>query len=275
MTRKSFRLWLASLLLGPACALALEIGEIQVSSALNQLFDAKIPLPSLAPEELAKVSVKLAAPPLFEEFGIDRAPVLANLVFSIQYDAEGEVYVKIVSTKPIREPSLALLLEFGWPRGKTIREFTIFLDPVQRLAKRPSDRTKTILDAQPGAMSGPAPEPVPEPPPVVVATVPLPVEMSVEPPLPVEKLPPPPPVKTWEPGATYGPVPPGEGLWAIALKLRPDPGISRDQMMQALFRANPQAFSKAGVGGLKTGAMLRIPTLREIADFTGSPVARR
>ncbi len=35
MLRKPFRLWLMPLLLGPMCALALEIGEIQVNSALN------------------------------------------------------------------------------------------------------------------------------------------------------------------------------------------------------------------------------------------------
>ncbi|HAS51252.1 MAG TPA: hypothetical protein DCS21_05740, partial [Gammaproteobacteria bacterium] len=61
--------------------------------------------------------------------GLDQTPTLANLIFSIQYDAEGRVYVKVVSTQPIREPSLGLLLEFGWPRGKTFREFTVLLDP--------------------------------------------------------------------------------------------------------------------------------------------------
>lgn len=286
MTRKSLRLWLAPLLLGPACALALEIGEIQVNSSLNQLFDAKIPLPALEAEELGKVSVKLASPAMFKEFGLDRAPALANLVFSIEYNAEGQVYVRIVSTQPIREPSVALLLEFDWPRGKTFREFTVFLDPVRRLAKRPGGRTKTVLDAPAVAVSRPEPEPMPapkpvqmsepgpepEPEPVIAAVTPEPIAVFAEPRIPVEA---PPPVKIWKPGDTYGPVAPGEGLWGIALKVRPDPGISRDHMMQALLQANPQAFSKAGISGLKTGAMLRIPAWREIADFTGSPVARR
>ena len=113
--------WLMPLLLGPACALALDIGEIQVHSSLNQLFDARIPLPTLAPEELSKVSVKLAPAPMFKEFNLERAPVLTNLVFSVEYNTEGQVYVKVVSTKPIQEPSLGLLVEFGWPRGKTFR----------------------------------------------------------------------------------------------------------------------------------------------------------
>jgi FimV-like protein len=302
MPRKPFRYWLISLLLAPACALALEIGEIQVNSSLNQLFDARIPLPKLTPEELTKVSVKLAPPPMFKEFGLDRASTLANLVFSIEYNAEGEVYVKVVSTQPIREPSLGLLLEFGWPRGKTFREFTIFLDPVQRLAKqRPSDRTKTVLDASAAAASEPAPAaPVPIPAAVTAAVsesaaaVPAPVstpalapaaiavpEIAQSPPvpplLPVEAppAPPAPPVKAYKSGDSYGPVAAGESLWKIALKVRPDSDITPDQMMQALFRANPNAFAKSGIDGLKVGSTLRIPTLREIADFTGSVAARR
>ncbi len=161
MTRPSFRFWLISLLLGPTCALALEVGEIQVQSALNQLFDATIPLPTLTPEELGRVSVKIASPTMFEEFGLDRAATLANLIFSIQYDAEGRVYVKVVSTQPIREPSLALLLEFGWPRGKTFREFTVLLDPVRRLTQRSSSRTKTVLNTPEAPVATPAATPAP------------------------------------------------------------------------------------------------------------------
>ena len=285
MIRKLFYCWLTTLLLGPACALALEVGEIQVNSALNQLFDARIPLPTLTPEELGKITAKLAGPPMFKEFGLERTPALANLVFAIEYNAEGQVYVRVVSTQPIREPSLALLLEFGWPRGKTFREFTVFLDPVQRLVKRPGGRTKTVMEPPASVVYGPesAATPAPEPesesaPPTVVAAAsetdePPPVEWSA-PSASAPMSPPPLPVKTYAPGDSYTVVP-GDGLLGIALRVRPDPGITREQMMQALFRANPQAFSKAGITGLKMGATLRIPSLREIADWTGSPVAKR
>ena len=295
----SGRVWLTPLLLGPACALALDIGEIQVHSALNQLFDARIPLPVLTPEELGKVSVRLAPPAMFKEFDLDRASALTNLVFSVEYNAEGQVYVKVISTKPIQEPSLGLLVEFSWPRGKTFREFTVFLDPVQRLAQRPSDRSKTVLNP-PAAAPAPPVEPAPrsEPALATVAALPEPDarrdaggDLAVEPAaastapklakasapvpasLPVEA--PSALVQVYRPGDTYGPVAAGEGLWGIALKVRPDPGITREQMMQALFQANPHAFSKAGISGLKTGAMLRLPSFREIADLTGSVAARQ
>jgi len=295
VTRKLFRFWLIALLLGPGCALALDIGEIQVHSALNQLFDARIPLPALTPEQLDKVSVRLAPAPMFKEFGLERAAALTNLVFSIEYNAEGQVYVRVVSTKPIREPSLGLLLEFGWPRGKTFREFTVLLDPVQRLAQRPTDRSKTVLDAPAAAPASPPPSasptvaPAPESKSELAPAPNLPKEdsappevaamagsASVEPPgkplLPVEAEPV--PVRIYRPGDTYSPVAAGEGLWAIALKVRPDPGITRDQMTEALFKANRHAFGKTGISGLKSGSMLRIPSFQEIADLTGSTTAR-
>ena len=266
MSRNVFRCWLAALLLGPACAFALEVGEIQVDSALNQLFDARIPLPTLSPEELGRISVKVASPTMFKEFGLDRGATLDHLVFSIQYDAEGKVYVKVVSIKPIHEPSLALLLEFGWPRGKTFREFTVLLDPVRRLVEQPAaGRTKTVLDT-PADTEADSGSKSPSADIVVNRTIQYPDQPTSSP-----------EASSWvyRPGDVYGPVKSGEGLWGIALKIRPDPGITREQMMQALFQANPDAFSKVGVDGLRIGALLRIPTFQEIADFTDSAVARQ
>jgi FimV-like protein len=262
MIRKFFRYWLIAALLGPNSALALNVGEIQVQSALNQLFDARIPLPSLTPEQLNRISVKLAPPAMFEEFGLDHASILKHLVFSLQYDADGEVYVKVISTQPIREPSLALLLEFGWPRGRTFREYTVLLDPVRRLAARPQDRTLTVLDSP--DETGTTLDAV-----ATAETTDWTGEWWFPPETPSTSTP------AYQPGDTYGPVAPGEGLWGIALKVRPDPNITREHMMQALFEANPQAFTSAGVNGLRSGVLLRIPTFQEIADLTGSTAARQ
>jgi FimV-like protein len=77
-------------------------------------------------------------------------------------------------------------------------------------------------------------------------------------------------------GDQYGPVAPNERLWDIAAKVRPDPGISKEHMMKALFKANPQAFSKPdNMNSLKVGATLRIPTLQEIVIYTGSKAANQ
>jgi len=60
----------------------------------------------------------------------------------------------------------------------------------------------------------------------------------------------------------YGPVESGETLSAIASRLVRD-GISTEQMMIALYRSNPQAFS-SNINVLHAGAVLRIPDEREL-----------
>jgi FimV-like protein len=60
-------------------------------------------------------------------------------------------------------------------------------------------------------------------------------------------------------------VEPGDTLYEIARQYRPNDDIGRSQMVMAIFRANPDAFSQGNINNLKTGVILRIPNGREIA----------
>uniref|UniRef100_UPI0033656021 FimV/HubP family polar landmark protein n=1 Tax=Candidatus Albibeggiatoa sp. nov. BB20 TaxID=3162723 RepID=UPI0033656021 len=60
---------------------------------------------------------------------------------------------------------------------------------------------------------------------------------------------------------TYGPVKAGGILWHIAAQVSPSRDLSRYQIMFALLKANPNAFSvSCNVNSLKIGAMLHIPS---------------
>ncbi|MCB1777841.1 MAG: hypothetical protein KDI50_10430, partial [Candidatus Competibacteraceae bacterium] len=65
---------------------------------------------------------------------------------------------------------------------------------------------------------------------------------------------------------TYGPVQRGEDLWNIARQIYPEHDVSRDQVMLALLKANPEAFdAPCNVNSpLKVGAKLQIPSLAEV-----------
>ncbi len=69
---------------------------------------------------------------------------------------------------------------------------------------------------------------------------------------------------------TYGPTTADDHLWYIAQKTRPNRDISKQQMMIALLKANPEAFTDNNVNGLREGQNLRIPTLEAIKAI--SPV---
>ena len=65
---------------------------------------------------------------------------------------------------------------------------------------------------------------------------------------------------------TYGPVRRGDNLWTIAREVYPDQGVTRDQAMLVLFRANPQAFgSRCNLNSpLQTGVVLEAPPLTAV-----------
>jgi H+-transporting ATPase len=66
---------------------------------------------------------------------------------------------------------------------------------------------------------------------------------------------------------TYGPVRRGEDLWDIAKRIYHDQDVSRDQVMLALLKANPQAFDAPCNANfpLKVGVKLRIPPLTQVS----------
>jgi pilus assembly protein FimV len=62
----------------------------------------------------------------------------------------------------------------------------------------------------------------------------------------------------------YGPVQAGETLGVIAASLVGD-GVSREQAIVALFRANPAAFIGGNLNLIRKGAVLRMPSRDELA----------
>ncbi len=210
----------------PVCAAALGLGEIQSRSFLNQPLAAEIPVLSEAPGELSGLTVDLASPETFSQYGLQRPTFLGDLAFAVQSGAAGPV-IRITSAQPVMEPFVTMLLEVRWSQGRLLREYTVLLDP-------PSFTGGAVR--QP--VQAPAAAALAEPGPAAPA-------QSVETP----------------------DVPTGDGthvvarretLWGIAERYRPDPSMNINQVMLAIYRANPDAFA-GNINRLNAGAVLRIP----------------
>lgn len=118
----------------PLHAQALGLGNITVNSALNQKLDARIDVLSAIPEDAEVLIVKLASAKAFVDAGMDRPQVLNSLKFKTQVEA-GTVYIAVTSPKPVRDPSLNLLLDVDWPKGHLIRQYSILLEPPVSMQK--------------------------------------------------------------------------------------------------------------------------------------------
>lgn len=251
-------------LLAPMGVSALGIGDIRLHSALDQSLVAEIPLVLSGNDTLDDVKVSLAPPEAFAKAGLERQYFLTKLQFTPVQTANGNYIIKVTSRDAITEPFMDFMVEVNWPQGRLLREFTVLLDPPSSMAEQttaeiappelryPTARTyERVAEIQ---RSGEAP--------------PRPRRSSATPaPRPVAAPPPPPPSADQLTGEAYGPVRRDETLWNIAKTLNQEPGVTQDQMVIALFRANPQAFSGNRMNGLKAGAVLRVPNRDYIAQL--------
>jgi len=210
--------------LTPAGVNALGVGEIKLHSALNQKLLAEIPLLTSAGEDVSQIRVRLAPSRVFAQAGIDRPYFLAGLRFKPLRKPDGSVVIQVTSTDVIREPFLDFLVEVEWPQGRMLREFTVLLDPPVTY-----DDVVKVVQSPPG-----------------VAPQPVRTERS-------------PAASGGHHPTIYGPVRSNESLWNIAQKLKPDPAVTTEQMVMAIYRENPDAFLDGNVNALKAGVTLKVP----------------
>jgi len=153
MTRIFPRFLIKSAIMGallcPATLFALGLGEIHLNSALSQPFDAEVELLNPTADELGSLKVGLASAESFTRMGLDRPAYLSGFVFKVLPTGDGRAVVRVTSAKAITEPLVSLLLEVSWARGRTLREYTVFLDPpvfvpVQPAAQSAGERTPTV-----------------------------------------------------------------------------------------------------------------------------------
>lgn len=238
---------LLALALGSTQAAAMELGQIQVKSALGQPLLAEIPVNTSSPAELQNLTAQLASAADAAQAGVAAGPTVP-LQFAVIEGANGHKIIRITSTAPVNDPYLDLLVEVNNDAGKSLREFTILLDPPGSQASVPatqapvqsapksSRRAAATAPTSSQSTTAAAPAPAPEAKPAKPAAAPRVAA-----------------------GGTFGPVERGETLTAIAHQTAPD-GVDVNQMLVALKQANPDAFYRDNINALKTGAVLRVPS---------------
>ena len=237
----------------PGSVVALGLGEIDLRSALNQPFLGEIPVSSESTSDLTDLDVELASAGTFEKFGLDRAQFLSNFKFVVLQQGPDAV-IRITSADPVVEPFVTLLLEITWAQGRLLREYTVLLDP-PAFADQVAAPTVAAPVAGPSPTQSPvarSPSPAPESAPVSAAPSPSVAAPPVAAPTfkPVE-------------GGNFGPVQRNDTLWGIAGRYTDGTTVNRNQMMLAIYRANPEAFV-GNINRLKAGMILRVPDAAEV-----------
>lgn len=222
--------------------LALGLGAIRVESGLNQPFAATIPFTALSPQERESLRVRIADNADFAHAGIERSAYLSSVTIEA-LTGDGAPRLVIRAGQIAREPMLTLLIDVRAGGPKVLREYTVFLDPPGTAPFQGTPATTVTAEpAQPEEQRA--------------ADIPA--------------------AKSTEPGSEdqtqaqgqYGPIDTGESLWGIAARLRPDDRrITVEQVVLALYNANPAAFVAGNINSMIRSSILRVPSAQEMASI--------
>ncbi|MCE8025868.1 FimV/HubP family polar landmark protein [Billgrantia aerodenitrificans] len=246
MRRKLSLAMLLSLSAVSPPALALGVGEVDVRSTLNAPLRAVIPLTDTAGLDPERLRVSVAGSREFESAGLLRTPLAASVSADVEV-RQGRWVVTLASERVVREPWMDLLLRFDWPSGTQLREVTLLLDPpdydsMPVLVSGSSRRSQPVAQVS-ERVAQPAGESVSQ----------LAATLANQP---------------MTAGTAW--VGSGDTLWSVAGRLRPDSGVSMNQMMVALVEANPDVFPSGNINAMRAGHGLVVPSREAIASRTGT-----
>ncbi len=128
MNKKALSLAITLAMAFPTVSNALSLGDIESNSSLNQPFRGKINLLSTSAAEAKNLKVRVASQAVFNRVGIDRPAFLNSIRFRTTIQ-NGRPVILVSSSQPINEPFLNFLLEVNWANGQLLKEYTVLLDP--------------------------------------------------------------------------------------------------------------------------------------------------
>ena len=253
-------------------ALALGLGRLNVQSALGESLRAEIDITSITAAEAESLQLRVASPEAYRAAGVEFNPALSGAQVRVVRGADGRTILRVTNDRAVLEPFIELIVEATWAQGRLVREYTMLFDPPAsiRSAQAPVAPTTAPVVTAPAALpspavpraAAPAPMPAAAPAPVLPArTAPAPAPTVAAAPA---TAPAPAPVANSAPDDATFLVQRGDTLSRIANRTQRE-GVSLDQMLVSLFRANPQAFMGENMNRLKSGVVLSVPSAVDAA----------
>lgn len=249
------RLVAALVLTAPLIVNAAGLGKLTVLSALGQALNAEIEIVSPQPGEEDSLAARLASGEAFRQANIEFNSVLSSVRFSIETRA-GKPVVRMTSLEPVQEPFLDMLVELSWSAGRLVREYTFLLDPVEYKGPMAIAVAPAPV-ATPSAPSKPAPKIEERP----IASAPAASAPAATPKASATKG-----------GGTHE-VKKGETLGKIAAAKKYD-GVTLQQMLVALYRANRDAFIQDNINLVRAGRILNVPERETVASIDNAEARR-
>lgn len=252
----------------PMVGEAAGLGRLTVTSGLGEPLSAEIELLSTTSDELATLTAGIASKEAYNVQGVERTAIHNAIKVDVSKRADGAPVLKLTSSQAISDPFLDMLIQVDWATGRLLREYTVLLDPPGYSNQAQVYNGVQLPPSAAPAIPVPAATPTQTPPPANIATqrpavlTPVPAKTAPEPVAPVQR--------TASQSYTTAR---GDTLSAIAREHQVQ-GVSLDQMLIGLYRANEDAFAGKNMNRLKAGQILRVPSATELQQLTPAEATR-
>jgi len=219
-------------------ALALTLGQVSVESGIGQPLRAAIEITQYKVEDLRRLKLQQASAASYEQAQMVFHPALNGLQTSLEFRGDGKPFIALTGLTPVNEHFIDVIVEAQWPSGRLAMNYTLLVSPVGVVAQRPA-KTPSEGDLVAPVVS-----------PLALAAVANPAAIAAN-------------------QRSAETVKVRAGDTATGLVVRPLPaGVTLDQMLLAMVRANPEAFIEGNVNLLREGAQVQLPSAQEAAQVS-------
>ena len=256
---------IACMLLVSIAAEAASLGRLTVISDLDQPLIAEIDLLGVNAAELTSYSAQLASEQAYRIQGIEKTPPQNSIRVEVIRKFDNTPVLKLTSNQALHSSAMNILIQLDWPNGRVMREYALLLEPskVANSASAPID--SVVFTRNHAASADKAPQAPIKPDVVKQEAIPAPsAAKTPEPVKPAAAK----PAEVASEGVNDGyTTAKGDTLSKIATRMQLD-GVSLDQMLQALYLANKDAFIDGDMNKLKAGVALKPPAAADFAAVT-------
>jgi pilus assembly protein FimV len=233
----------------PFSAHSAGLGKLTVISGLGEPLRAEIDLVSTTPEELSSLSATIAPQETYAVQGMERRAIHSAIQIEVGKKPDGSSVLRLNTRQPVDDPFLDMLIQVDWATGRLLREYTVLLDPPGYQDTQPA---MTVAPIQSQAIPTPSP----------VAASPVATAVTTVAPT----------ASTQQAEQEYT-TKSGDTLSKIAREMQVD-GVSLDQMLVALYRANKDAFAGGNMNRLKVGQIIKAPSSEELTMVSRQEAAQ-
>jgi pilus assembly protein FimV len=246
----------------PFAANAAGLGKLTVLSGLGEPLNAEIELLATTPEELASLTAAIAPEEAYAVQGIEKPGLHSAIKVEVKKKTNGSSLIKLSSVQPITDPFLDMLIQVDWSTGRLLREYTLLLDPPGYNVPAVAAVTSPVVTT-PQSAGAPLDTPAPVSAEKATKAAPEPKKTAVTTPKPEAK-----------PDTESKTTVKGDTLYSIAREVQPE-GVSLEQVVAGLYRANKGAFIEGNMNRLKVGQIIKVPTTEELTSVPQTEASKQ